>query len=219
MLKSNFHKEIEDTLKNLELEMKKDLLNDDINSAIDKIDTSLRMTTGLKLSTISVLSFESLKNMIEDENEHNGYRYLALGVYLSLYADILEKQGKEESLLDTRLKSIHSLYIAYTIDDEIDKEILKNLKDMFLSLSSYNLELSSDKEIFYLYEISQMYDKAEDTLFYILRKTDNSSKELINGMKFYNRLKLLDEEILKEGNLPINEVTDGIEEIEKRLCN
>ncbi|WP_244833018.1 DUF6483 family protein [Clostridium sp. BJN0001] len=219
MLKNNFHKEIEDTLKNLEIEIKKDLLNDDTNSAIDKIDNSLRIVTGLKLNTISVLSFESLKNMIEDENEHNGYKYLALGVYLALYFNILKKQGKEEYAIDNGLKSIHSLYIAYTIDDELDKEILKNLKDTFLSLSAYNLELSSDKEIFYLYEISQMYDKAEDTLFYILRKTDNNSTELINGMKFYNRLKLLDEDTLKEGNLPINEVTDGIEEIEKRLCN
>lgn len=219
MLKSNFHKEIEDTLKNLELEIKEDLLNNDPDSAIEKINSSLLATTGLKLSTIKILSFESLKQMIEDENEHNGYKYLAMGVYLALYAKVLRLKNKEDDAYENELKSLHSLYIAYTIDDEMDKMLLSNLKDMFVSLSSYNLELSCDKEMFYLYEISGMYDKAEDTLFYILRKTDNDSAELINGMKFYNRLKLIDEETLKEGNLPLDEVMDGIDEIEKRLCN
>ena len=59
--------------------------------------------------------------------------------------------------------------------------------------------------------------EVEDTLFYMLRKTNNDGSMILEGMRFYNRRKEkeLDELIL--GNLPIEEIEDGISELERRL--
>ena len=61
--------------------------------------------------------------------------------------------------------------------------------------------------------------EVEDTLFYMLRKTNNDGSMILEGMRFYNRLKEkeLDELIL--GNLPVEEIEDGISELERRLEN
>ncbi|NSA18668.1 hypothetical protein FHU25_002729 [Clostridium saccharobutylicum] len=51
----------------------------------------------------------------------------------------------------------------------------------------------------------------------MLRKTNNDGSIILEGMKFYNRLKQREIDELKEGNLPIEEVEDGILELERRL--
>ena len=52
----------------------------------------------------------------------------------------------------------------------------------------------------------------------LLRKGDENDKMIIlEGMKFYNRLKKLENEELIKGNLPMEEVEEGIRELERRL--
>jgi hypothetical protein len=51
----------------------------------------------------------------------------------------------------------------------------------------------------------------------MLRKTDNDESTILEGMRFYNRLKNRENDELKLGNLPIEEVEDGISELERRL--
>ena len=74
-----------------------------------------------------------------------------------------------------------------------------------------------DKKIFKLYELANKLDKAEDTLFYMLRKTNNDGSLILEGMRFYNRLKERELDELELSNLPIAEIEDGISELERRL--
>ena len=114
-------------------------------------------------------------------------------------------------------KSLEGFYKAYTEDDETNSKYLDDAVEVAGELSNYELSLDMDKKILKFYELANKFDKAEDTLFYILRKTNNDGSMILEGMRFYNRLKEreLDELIL--GNLPIEEVEDGISELERRL--
>jgi hypothetical protein len=51
----------------------------------------------------------------------------------------------------------------------------------------------------------------------MLRKTNNDGSMILEGMRFYNRLKERELDELSLGNLPIEEVEDGILELERRL--
>lgn len=217
MLKKDYMKEVENTLRLVTEEVDKNIINGDIEKAKKIVNKELKALVGLDIGTVDVFSFNSIEGLISKEMQYNAEKFIAFGGLMKLYGLISEKENKENSKIDYYEKSIESFYKAFNEDDEINIKYLEDAADVASELSKYKISLDLDKKILKLYELSNKLDKAEDTLFYMLRKTDNDGSVILEGMKFYNRLKEMEHDKLKEGNLPIEEVEDGISELEKRL--
>ena len=217
MIKNDFMKEVENTLRLVTEEVDKNIINGDIEKAKERVNKELKALVGIDIGTVDVFSFNSLEGLISKDMQYNAEKFIAFGCLMKLQGQISNKENNENLKIQYYEKSLEGFYKAFTEDDEINSKYLDDAVEVAGELSNYDFSLDMDKKIFKLYELADKLDKAEDTLFYMLRKTNNDGSMILEGMRFYNRLKEreLDELIL--GNLPIEEVEDGISELERRL--
>lgn len=217
MIKNDYMREIENTLKLVNEEVNKNLIDGNLEEAKNNVNKQLKSLVGLDLGTVDVFSFNSIAGLIDKERHYNSEKFIAFGTLMGLQGLISSKENNENAKIQYYEKSVEGFYKAYTEDDEISRKYLDDAVEVSNELSNYELSLELDNKILKIYELANKFDKAEDTLFYMLRKTNNEQSVILNGMRFYNRLKEMDYDKLEEGNLPIAEVEDGILELERRL--
>ncbi len=217
MIKNDHVREIENNLRLVKEEVNKDIFDGNLEEAKEKVNKQLRRLVGLDMGTVDVFSFDSIAGLISKEMQYNAEKFIAFGSLMKLKGLISDKEDNQNAKLQYYEKSLEGFYKAYTEDDELTVKYLDEAAEVADVLSNYELTLDIDKKSLKIYEYSKKFDKAEDTLFYMLRKTNNDGSIILEGMKFYNRLKEVDNNELKEGNLPIEEVEDGISELERRL--
>jgi len=217
MLKNDYMKEIENTLRLVTEEVDKNIVNGDIKKAKERVNKELKALVGLDIGTVDVFSFKSLEGLISKEMQYNAEKFIAFGSLMKLQGEISNKENNENFKIQYYEKSLEGFYKAYTEDDETNSKYLDDAAEVAVELSNYNLSLDTDRKILKIYELANKLDKAEDTLFYMLRKTNNDGNMILEGMRFYNRLKEKEPNELSLGNLPIEEVEDGISELERRL--
>ena len=217
MLKNDYKKEAENTLDLIYEEVDKSIAHEDFDKAKDEINKGLKSLVGLNLETIDVFSFESIAEIIDRENQYNSLKYLSFGCLMNLMGTVCRRNSSDSSYIVYYEKAWDGFNRAFSEDDEIDERYNEDAVCTCKELSKYDLSIDIDKKVLRLYEAVNKYDKAEDTLFYMLQKTNNDGSVILEGMKFYNRLKKKDKNVLKEGNLPFEEVEDGISELERRL--
>lgn len=217
MLKNDFKKEVENTLDLVYEEVDKSLAEKNYDEAKKAINKGLRSLVGLDIGTIDIFSFEGIAEMIDRENQYNSGKYIAFGCLMNLMGVVSSKNSEDTSYIVYFEKALDGFNKAFSEDDDIDERYNEDVEDVCKELSKYDLSIDIDKKVLRLYEAVNKFDKAEDTLFYMLQKTDNDGSIILEGMKFYNRLKAKDKDMLKDGKLPFEEVEDGIAELERRL--
>ena len=217
MLKNDHMKEVENTLKLVTEEVDTNILNGNIEEAKEKVNKQLKALVGLDIGTVDIFSFNSIEEHLSKDIQYNAEKFIAFACLMKLEGKISNIENKENSKIQYYEKSLEGFYKAYTEDDETNSKYLDDAAEVAGELSNYELSLDMDKKIFKLYELANKLDKAEDTLFYMLRKTNNDGSLILEGMRFYNRLKERELDELELGNLPIAEIEDGISELERRL--
>ena len=217
MLKNDHMKEVENTLKLVTEEVDTNILNGDIEEAKEKVNKQLKALVGLDIGTVDIFSFNSIEEHLSKDIQYNAEKFIAFACLMKLEGKISNIENKENSKIQYYEKSLEGFYKAYTEDDETNSKYLDDAVEVAGELSNYELSLDMDKKIFKLYELANKLDKAEDTLFYMLRKTNNDGSMILEGMRFYNRLEERELDELELGNLPMAEIEDGISELEKRL--
>ncbi|MBE6048786.1 MAG: tetratricopeptide repeat protein [Clostridium sp.] len=213
MLKTDFKKEIESTLDLIKIGIDKDLIDGDIEESFKKIDRGMKGLLGLDIATIDTLSFNSIVALISKENQYNADRYMALGELLYFQGYIYEHLSNESGKINYYKKAVKSFCEAYKEDNVIDEKYKSHVIEMLDFLNQYDLELDEKIIMFKLYECVQHFDKAEDVLFSMINQSGKERKVINEGIEFYNRLKNIDEGVLEQGNLPLEEVLDSLEEL------
>ncbi|MDR3596728.1 DUF6483 family protein [Clostridium sp.] len=217
MIKNDYMKEVENTLTLVTEEVDKNLINGNIEEAKERVNKALKAVVGIDIGTVDVFSFSSIEELICKEMQYNAEKFIAFGSLMKLQGKIANKENNENSKIKYYEKSLESYCKAYLEDEEVSFKYLDDAIEVSDELSKYELPLEMDKKILNVYEAANKLDKAEDTLFYMLRKTNNDGSIILDGIRFYNRLKEMEHDKLKLGNLPIEEVEDGILELERRL--
>ena len=213
MIKKDFMKEIENSLKIVKREVDKNIINGDISKAKEAINNKLKGLVGLDIMTIDTLSFSSVIDIISREDEFNGEKYIALGELLCLQGFVCQSTGDEEGQIRYYLKSIDALNEAFDEDSDIEKRYFQDGIHISNLLSTYDLTINENKKIFKFYEIVGKYDKAEDILFYMIKKSNKDNSVVAMGINYYERLKNLSDEILEAGNLSREEIEDSYKEL------
>lgn len=213
MIKKDFMKEIENSLKIVKREVDKNIINGDISKAKEAINNQLKGLVGLDIMTIDTLSFSSIIDIISREDEFNGEKYIALGELLCLQGFVCQSTGDEEGEIRYYLKSIDALNEAFNEDSDIEKRYFQDGIHISDLLSTYDLTINENKKIFKFYEIVGKYNKAEDILFYMIKKSNKDKNIIAVGISYYERLKNLSDEMLECGNLSREEIEDSYKEL------
>ena len=213
MIKKDFMKEIENSLKIVKREVDKNIINGNISEAKEAINNQLKGLVGLDIMTIDTLSFSSVIDIISREDEFNGERYIALGELLCLQGFVCQSTGDEEGQIKYYLKSIDALNGAFMEDSDIEKRYFQDGIHISDLLSVYDLTINENKKIFKFYEIVGKYDKAEDILFYMIKKSNKDKNVIAMGINYYEKLKNLSDDVLEAGNLSREEIEDSYKEL------
>lgn len=213
MLKNDYMKEIETTLKIIREEIDRSILDGKTDVAFNMINKEVKALVGLDIDTINTLAFSDVIELVRKENQYNTERYVALGelIYFQGYMyNVLKDEG---SKIKYYQKSLESFYYAYLEEEYLDKKYISDAMEVVRDLSQYEVSLEDNIRIFRFYEINNQLDKAEDILFDMIKNTNKDKVVISKGIEFYNRLKEKDEGYLEAGNLPIDEVEDGLENL------
>lgn len=213
MIKNDYIKEIENSLRILKIDVDKSLADKDIQLAKDLINKQFRALIGLDINTINTLSFDTIKDMLSKENQYNAEKFIALGELLKLEGIVSEKENDISSKVFYYKKFIEAFIEAYEEDDSIDKKFLAESIDIIEDLKFYDIGIKYEKSIFRFYELLGKFDKAEDMLFQIIDERNKDKSIISEGIAFYNRLKELSNKELENGNLSLEEVNESYSEL------
>lgn len=213
MLKKDYMKEVQSTLKLVRTEIDKNIINGEIEIAFEIINKEIRSLVGLDMKTIDTMAFFDVINIIGRENQYNAERYIALSELLYLQGSVFDKIRIEEKKVSYYKKAIESFYEAYIEEEFLEEEYLMDAIEVIDRMSEYELPLEQNRKIFKLYEAGNKFDKAEDILFAMINQSNKGADIIDDGINFYCRLKKKSRIELSKGNLPIDEIEESLKEL------
>ncbi|MHB1128420.1 MAG: DUF6483 family protein [Bacillota bacterium] len=171
--------------------------------------------TGLSEETIAKLSYRDIINIVCGANEINPEKCFMLAELLKEKADVFANMDEMNKAFNLYLKSLNVYVEVILINKTSYLEPNFGTIDQTINiLKQYQLPYETQKLLFQYYEHIMKYDKAEDELFDLLDQDSSDSNVLLSeGAAFYERLKRKRPEELKRGNLPMDEVLEGMEKI------
>lgn len=213
MLKKDYMKEVQSSLKIVREEIDKSIINGEIEKAFEIINKEIRSLVGLDMKTIDTMAFSDVINIIGRENQYNAQRYIALSELLYLQGSVFDKIRSEEKKVLYYKKAIESFYEAYVEEEYLEEEYLRDAIEVIDKIIAYELPLELNRNIFKLYEAASIFDKAEDVLFTMIKQSNKGSDIIDDGINFYSRLKKKPRSKLSKGNLPIDEIEESLKEL------
>jgi len=181
---------------------------------LDKLGKSY---LGLDLAMMESMSFNQLKTVFEiDINQYHMKCFMAAEVILKKYEREIIESNLSETVLENYLKSFE-LYFEAIQDNKYfqNSNVYENMNKVNQVISKYDINPDIKFKILCFYEISGNYAEAENILFDLIDDKYNSIQE--DGIKFYNRLLDLSDSELTAGNLPREEVYEGLASLKSRI--
>ena len=181
-----------------------------IEESQEVLSDTLKHFTELNIEVIEVLPYDIFIHKVSG-NMINTEKYLMLGELLIQQADIYEIKGEKSRAKNLYSKSFSIMINILLNDDTPVSEMNKEkINELIEKIGWYNLPNESKLMLFEYYELTKNYAKAEDVLFNLIKTNTESDDILAKGKAFYERLINKDQAELEEGNLPIDEVLEGL---------
>ena len=191
--------------------------DDEYQEALDTTDGSLRQLTGL--GTDAWLSMETediLANLsMRDDLGGEETAVFMAGIFYQ-EGEIRALQGDEDGADFRILKALQlQLAILNTHPDMPMPDVVPSVSDMWARLEAADVVLPAEttQALLDYYELTKLYDTAEELLFEWVESEPGNSDAVEAGIIFFERLSLLSDEQLEEGGLPREEVEAGLEEL------
>ena len=184
--------------------------NKQFEESHEVINEAFKQLLGLNKELAENLSYNDLISFIGAYESDEATKLIILAELLRIDADILKAEKNMMKAFNIRLKSLNVFVKALLKDSDCLEQYGEEIDEIISEIDKYELPYESKLYMFKYYEISKRYDKAEDTLFELMESTDNSNEVIGEGISFYERLLDKTEEELEDGNLPIEEVKEGL---------
>jgi hypothetical protein len=172
------------------------------------VDVSLKQLLGLNPGLAESLDENALPDLFRIGGKTDHEKCLILGRLLYEQALIYENtQAADDKIYPALLKSF-TLYKTALEDTQFKtKENITVLTSCCEKLLLYKLNKKVLTDIFNFYKDQKRFDNAEDIL-YLLLENDSSHKE--TAVSFYRDLLHFNDAVLEKGNLPRDEVVEGL---------
>ena len=190
------------------LSLRKSKRHDD---AMREVDLALQRIVGLNSQLINSLTPESLREALRGGVGFDVGKALVIADLLKIEGDILRERGEDEEADERYFKSLFLYGEAFGEEVKIDgSRFVDNVQRVLFELNEYALPVAMREKIVAFLEENGKYSAAEDILFDMLEDDDTEAVRAF-GRSFYERLLERSDEELARGNLPREELLDGLE--------
>jgi hypothetical protein len=156
------------------------------------------------LSSIEIIKNNTYKNVLDKDNIE------IISNLLFEEADIIErKDGLNIVSFEYYKKSMELFFVLFNENET--KNFQKNIDEIITKLVNYEIDSEMEYKIYKYYVKRKLYGKAEDKLYQLLENNYQNIKDEIK--MFYMKLLERDDSDLENGNLPRNEIINGIKEL------
>ena len=188
---------------------------DKIEEKQQVLNEALHDFTGLSEATIERLSYRDLINLVSSIKEINPEKCFMLAELLKAKADVYFSLEDMDKSFNLYLKSFNIYVEVMLSNNSLYMEPNQSTIDQTINrIKQFKVPYETQKLLFHYYERIMKYDKAEDALFELLNQGTHRNIILSEGAAFYERLREKRPEELEEGNLPIDEVIEGMEKFQ-----
>jgi hypothetical protein len=133
----------------------------------------------------------------------------------------LKQEGKIDEA-ETEISNIGKTLLGLDIDflnkftEYRQNDFFKKITFLTDKLIEYEMPARLQYKLMQYYEMIGDYAEAENILFHLI---DNGGIEIVKeGLQFYNRLLAKTDDELKKGNLPRNEIEEGLLALKKKTA-
>lgn len=185
-----------------------------LDKSMDLINDSLKQFLGLRFETIDILPYKDLMSIISSSAKINVAKSIVLSELLKEKANLYELKGESIKSFNTYIKSLNIFIELILRENKLcTEEFFNKIDEIVYITGQYELPLYSKSLLFQYYEVKGEYSKAEDMIFEILDENKDNKETIKKAKDFYERLKCKSEEELEKGNLPLDEVLDGLNQL------
>lgn len=180
------------------------------DDALREIDRSMQRIVGLNSQLVNSLTNESLAATLRGGVELDVGKALVIADLLKEEAGIYRARGSEAEADSRYFKSLYLYAEALNEEVKLDlSQFVGRVTEVEAELGEYALPVELAAKVLRAYEGAGDFAAAEDVLFDMLE--EDASEEVVEiGRGFYARLLERSDEELAAGNLPREEVLDGI---------
>ena len=180
----------------------------DYPMALKEIDSSCKSLLGMNREFIRNFSDVQLIELFERDIEASGVKCYVLGMLLNQEAEILQLQGNQSEGLALSTKSLSLLLSSFLNSGApVESDHTALIEETMGRLGGCELPPHIKEKIFVYEEFAGRFDKAEDLLYELL---ESDVRYIVIGRQFYQRLLGKSDADLLSGNLPREEVQDGL---------
>lgn len=186
------------------------------NDALVLLDETMQQLLGISSKTITSLPYEELAYLVKRGDSSDPDRLLVLSSLLKEKGDIYDELNDTSEFYNHYLKAFNLLIYTFNNYDDIDlKKYALSVEDFTDKLGHYVLPDETNINLFQYYKKAGQYSKCEDLIFSMIENNDDKDDLINMGIDFYEDLKLKSSDELEAGNLPIDEVEDGLQSLIK----
>lgn len=186
--------------------------------ALQTVDDSLGRFFRLNSKLMNSLSEKDLLAMMTTNDLLAVEQATGIAAMLKEEGDIYAGSGEDDESYPRYVKSLNLFLVVSAQEPELEfLDIDGEIAGLLSRLEPFVLPLATQRELMAYYERTGSFAKAEDALFDLLEASPGDSGYLLDsGIAFYERLLAEDDERLAAGNLPREEVEDGLATLKER---
>lgn len=182
------------------------------DDALREIDQSMQKLCGLNSQLVNSLSEASLIAALRGGATLDVGKCLVLAGLLKEEGDVLLDRDREDDAAARYLKSL-ALYLEAMHDDArlVLPSYVERIQTVAEALDEFMMPLEIRTSLMEYYEMSGAFGAAEDVLLDMLEDEEDDAQAI--GTGFYERMLALTDDELATGDLPRDEVLEGLERV------
>ena len=187
------------------------------DEALEEIQRSSKQLLGIDLRFLTSLSDTEIIRLLSLGERFEVEKCVVTAELLRLIGEVKERQADEHATYNSYTTSLSLfLELLFRESETLPKEFFDEIDVLIGKLSSYDVPAALQRKLFRFHSIVGRYDVAENILFDLVRKDPEFGVE---GVRFYERLRMKSDEELERGNLPRTEIEAGLAELLRRTSS
>lgn len=186
--------------------------------ALSVIRNTLQQVFGVDAGFIDAIHEEDLLILLKSTGAIDPDRAVMIAALEKLAGEIYEAQGLEEEAYYAYLKSL-TLYLEVLLSDgdALLKDYIPEIDSLLAKFTDYDVSCETKFRLMLYYEKTGKYARAEDILYELLDDEETGPEIIREGIGFYRRLLDKSDPELIAGQLPRDEVEEGLAGLEQRI--
>ena len=180
-----------------------------------ELDEALKDLTGLSFEVLDSLPLAAVLQVFEADNEPNPARILAIAECSFVRAQLADADDQADRAFRARVMALTLYLEALSLfRHEALAPAKQRTHSLIDELGPLNLPKETLVRLFRYRAASGRFADAENTLFELIDRGSANAALIDEGQTFYRRLLTLNDTELVAGNLPRDEVIEGLAEIQ-----